>query len=434
MTLSSMGTSSDKSPVDPSLLDTLPSGLPDGHPSLSRNPQFSASSRFSPSSARPQHRGTVVLRSDLTTLSGPISEAVAPLVVASPLSIDDDVPSRAQLRSEADTQEVPVIPRSGIQAWHDRAVATSRHTPSSHNVPHVQSSSRRRLLTILGAALAVTVVGNVAAYRYATSSAASSLSSSSSSAPEPETEMATPSTPSSDVKAAVKAVVVSPETVDAETGDAPISTPDHDFRQALNFLHNGAAMTKLRKSTVMMKVGDAMIPGFTLSPDTIVTSKQALHDADGKVLPLNGVYGGQQKPGQMLTYFPHGGMTYKVVEDETSDVALVIFSAPVLKAKNMYPVAGDAAESLEGQPFATCAHPQGVMDTVQGGLMSAATGSLDLVPGAKGLSDAYIGAPLVNAKGVVVGMVARQTLEDGTIRFFAQMLTAGQINGLLARK
>ena len=177
---------------------------------------------------------------------------------------------------------------------------------------------------------------------------------------------------------------------------APVASAAPDFSQAEALLHNASAMTKLRKSTVMIRQGTHTFAGFTVAQNVIVTSRKALSDG-----LISGVYGGEQKVGKMITYFPRKDLTYKVLGDAQSDVAFLVFTKPILKAHNIYKIASSGWEA--GDAVATCGHPHNVMDTIRAGIMVQE--KVLISSGDSDLSEGYEGSPLVNAKGEVVGML-----------------------------
>ena len=176
----------------------------------------------------------------------------------------------------------------------------------------------------------------------------------------------------------------------------PVPPAAPDFSQAEALLHNASGMTKLRKSTVMIRQGTHTFAGFTVAQNVIVTSRKALSAG-----LISGVYGGEQKVGKMITYFPRKDLTYEVLGDAQSDVAFLVFTKPILKAHNIYKIASSGWEA--GDAVATCGHPHDVMDTIRTGII--VQDRVLISSGDADFSDGYEGAPLVNAKGEVVGML-----------------------------
>lgn len=192
--------------------------------------------------------------------------------------------------------------------------------------------------------------------------------------------------------------------------EKPVETASLDLSHAEALLHDAKMVTKLRKSTVMIKRGDAIFSGFTLATNTIATSREAL--ADGSITAM---YGGEQKAGRMITYFPRKDVQYRVIEEQGSDIVLLVFTKPLFRARNVYAVSDDGLKP--GQAMATCGHPNMVMDTTRAGVMSS-EGAFHMVPSKHGMEGGYEGAPIINAEGMVVGM-----LIDGV----PQLLTSVQL-------
>lgn len=200
------------------------------------------------------------------------------------------------------------------------------------------------------------------------------------------------------------AVLADPVKHDAPPkADSPVEADSPlDLAQARDLLKNARAMTKLRKSTVMLKRGAYTFAGFTLADNIVATSRMTL--ADGQITAM---YGGEQKAGKMITYFPRNALTYKVVEQQGSDVVLLVFTRPILKARNIYPVSEAGLQA--GEAVATCGHPGNVMDTLRAGVVDP-QGTLVMAPSGhpghqSSMDKGYEGAPLVNIHGEVVGML-----------------------------
>lgn len=203
-----------------------------------------------------------------------------------------------------------------------------------------------------------------------------------------------------------------PSILPAAPAAEPVPQVTLDHREALALLDHVSAMTKLRKSTVMIKVDGQVFSGVMIASNTLLTAK--LPVVDTRHAPasatLSGIYGGEQKPGKMITYFPKPDLSYRLIQDPQRDLLLIIFDTPIFKGRNVYPVSEYGFHP--GEAVATAGHPMStpgaepLMDTLQAGLVDEHF-NFQAIPGSRGIEEGYIGSPLVNTQGKLVGLVTR---------------------------